>query len=275
MISIPQNPRIITLLTDFGSFYPAQMKGAILQKTVEAEKTVLFVDVAHDVAPQNVRAGAFVLMVTSRYFPAGTIHIAVVDPGVGTARRALVIESGGHILIGPDNGLLMPAARSLGDPRAFCLNIPPGISTTFHGRDVFSPAAAAIVCGSYPASLGHMIDMEELIGLDFGVSRQVEKGIEAEVIYVDRFGNAVLNIAQSDLHGRPDELSRSIPSVFFYKGLRLRWVRTYAEAGPIEPLITLGSHGYWEIAVNGGSAADLFGLSPGDRIMLEEENCSE
>jgi len=105
---------IITLLTDFGSFYPAQMKGVILSKL--EGKDVTFVDIAHDIPPQDVRAGAFALLSSASYFPTGTIHIAVVDPGVGTKRRGLVVESGGQLFVGPDNGLLIPAARSLGQP---------------------------------------------------------------------------------------------------------------------------------------------------------------
>jgi S-adenosyl-L-methionine hydrolase (adenosine-forming) len=107
--------KIITLLTDFGSFYPAQMKGVILSKVKDAT----FVDIAHDIPPQDVRAGAFALLSTVRYFPQGTIHLAVVDPGVGTDRAGLIVESGGHIMVGPDNGLLIPAAKSLGPLRAY------------------------------------------------------------------------------------------------------------------------------------------------------------
>ena len=108
--------KIITLLTDFGSFYPAQMKGVILSRLADKAQDITFVDIAHDIPPQDVRAGAFALLSSARYFPPGTIHIAVVDPGVGTDRLGLVVESGGQIFVGPDNGLLLPAARSLGTP---------------------------------------------------------------------------------------------------------------------------------------------------------------
>jgi S-adenosyl-L-methionine hydrolase (adenosine-forming) len=108
--------KIITLLTDFGSFYPAQMKGVILSRLADNARDVTFVDIAHDTPPQDVRAGAFALLSTARYFPPGTIHIAVVDPGVGTERLGLVVESDGLIFVGPDNGLLLPAAKSLGTP---------------------------------------------------------------------------------------------------------------------------------------------------------------
>ena len=110
---------IITLLTDFGSFYPAQMKGVILSKLKDKGKDVTFVDIAHDIPPQNVRAGAFALLSSVRYFPVGTIHVAVVDPGVGINRLGIIVESGGQLFVGPDNGLLIPAARSIGAPSAY------------------------------------------------------------------------------------------------------------------------------------------------------------
>jgi len=110
---------IITLLTDFGSFYPAQMKGVILSKLKDKGKDVTFVDIAHDIPPQNVRAGAFALLSSARYFPVGTIHVAVVDPGVGINRLGIIVESGGQLFVGPDNGLLIPAARSIGAPSAY------------------------------------------------------------------------------------------------------------------------------------------------------------
>ena len=108
--------KIITLLSDFGSFYPAQMKGVILGRLQDKAIDVTFVDIAHDIPPQDVRAGAFALLSTVRYFPKGTIHIAVVDPGVGTERLGLVWRAAGIFFVGPDNGLLLPAARSLGTP---------------------------------------------------------------------------------------------------------------------------------------------------------------
>ncbi|MFZ3148364.1 MAG: SAM-dependent chlorinase/fluorinase, partial [Methanothrix sp.] len=146
--------KIITLITDFGSFYPAQMKGVILSRMGENAGDVTFVDIAHDIPPQDVRAGAFALLSSARYFPPGTIHIGVVDPGVGTDRQGLVVESGGQIFVGPDNGLLLPAAKSLGTPanptQAYRIVIShealgsTPVSSTFHGRDVFAPVAALL-----------------------------------------------------------------------------------------------------------------------------------
>jgi S-adenosylmethionine hydrolase len=257
MQSLSDRP-IITLLSDFGSLYPAEMKGAILSRT----RGVVLVDLAHDISPQDVRAGAFALMVAARHFPEGTIHLAVVDPGVGTDRLGLVVESGGHLFVGPDNGLLIPAARSLGRPEVWMIDsrFAEGAAPTFAGRDVFAPAAAMLALGASPESFGPRVEPK---GLDFGGPRRSGDGIEAEVIYVDGFGNLVLN-------------AREIPwDRVVVSGVGLRRARTYAEVEEDEPLITIGSHEFAEIAVRGGSARDLFGLSPGDRVTLERGNCSE
>jgi hypothetical protein len=250
---------LITLLTDFGSFYPAQMKGVILSKLKGNNKVkdseVTFVDIAHDIPPQDIRAGAFALLSSAGYFPAGTVHIAVVDPGVGTDRLGIVVESGGHLFVGPDNGLLMPAAKSLGQPRAFKIACKFDASSTFHGRDIFAPVAAMLAGGQSPQSLGPVVRPKDL---GFGEPKKTQSGIEATIIYVDRFGNLILNM-------------RKLPSFdVSLKGIRLRKVRTYAEGRRIEPLITVGSHGFAEIAVNLGSAADAFCLKAGDRLTLEE-----
>lgn len=252
--------KIITLLTDFGSFYPAQMKGVILSRLMEgggamAKESVTFVDIAHDIPPQDVRAGAFALLSSVRFFPVGTIHIAVVDPGVGTSRAGLVVESGGQLFVGPDNGLLLPAAKALGVPRAHRIACGFGASSTFHGRDIFAPVAALLAEGQSPASIGPRMRPKEIA---FGKPKKTESGVEATIIYVDRFGNLILNL-------------RKIPAFDIrLKGIKLKKARTYAEGRRIEPLIISGSHGFAEIAVNQGSAAEAFRLKAGDRILLEE-----
>jgi len=252
--------RIITLLTDFGSFYPAQMKGVILSRLGDKGKDITFVDIAHDIPPQDIRAGAFALLSSARYFPKGTIHIAVIDPGVGTERLGIAVESGGQFFVGPDNGLLIPAAKSLGPPQAFKIACNFDASATFHGRDIFAPVAAMLAEGKSIQSIGPKIRPKDI---GFGAARRTEDGILATIIYVDRFGNLILNM-------------RKVPSFGLgLKGIKLKRVRTYADARRIEPLITIGSHGFAEIAVNQGSAADAFGLKAGDTITLEEIDCSE
>jgi S-adenosyl-L-methionine hydrolase (adenosine-forming) len=268
--------RIITLLTDFGSFYPAQMKGVMLSRLGEKARDITFVDIAHDIPPQDVRAGAFALLSSVRYFPPGTIHLAVVDPGVGTDRLGLVVESGGQTFVGPDNGLILPAAKSLSTPGKPLLaykivitsevmgsNMGPtglaapktSVSSTFHGRDIFAPIAALLASGKSPAAVGPRVRPKDL---NFGEAMRTERGIEATVIYVDRFGNLILNM-------------RKVPTFqVSLLGIKLKRAVTYAEARRIEPLITLGSHGFAEIAVNSGSAAEAFCLKAGDRIELEE-----
>ncbi|MDQ1283652.1 MAG: hypothetical protein QG666_1444 [Euryarchaeota archaeon] len=140
--------RIITLLTDFGSFYPAQMKGVMLSRLGEKARDVTFVDIAHDIPPQDVRAGAFALLSSARYFPAGTIHLAVVDPGVGTEGLGLVVESGGQTFVGPDNGLLLPAARSLSipgrPPLAYKIVVSPEVLGSGPGHAGLAAAAASV-----------------------------------------------------------------------------------------------------------------------------------
>ena len=249
---------IITLLSDFGSLYPAQMKGAILSRTRDA----VLVDIAHDLPPQDVRAGAFALMAAARHFPAGTVHLAVVDPGVGTDRLGIVVEGGGHLFVGPDNGLLIPAAKSIGEPAAWMIagSLFEGAAPTFAGRDVFAPVAAALASGAAPGSFGPRVAATDL---EIG-SAEISGGMmEAEVVYVDGLGNVITNATEIPWEN------------LILAGRRLSRARTYADAGHDEPLITLGSHGFAEIAVNGGSAKDIFGLATGDRILLERGNCSE
>ncbi|MHB8118160.1 MAG: SAM hydrolase/SAM-dependent halogenase family protein [Methanothrix sp.] len=241
--------KIITLLTDFGSFYPAQMKGVILSRLADEAQDITFVDIAHDIPPQDVCAGAFALLSSARYFPSGTIHICVVDPDVGTERLGLVVESGGQIFVGPDNGLLLPAARSLGTPvnppqayKIASFEVLGSASNTFHGRDIFAPVAALLASGKSPAGMGPRVRPKDL---NFGEAKKTDRGIEATIIYVDRFGNLILNM-------------RKVPSFqVSLKGIKLKLVRTYAQARRIEPLITLGSHGFAEIAVNGGDLSCL------------------
>lgn len=250
---------VITLLTDFGSLYPALMKGVILQ-FLESQTDVTFVDITHDIPHQNIVAGAFALQAAVPYFPKGSIHLAVVDPGVGTSRRCLVVESGGHFFVGPDNGLLIPAARSIGELKAYEIDVPLESSATFHGRDVFAPATADLANGKEIEKMGPLVTP---MNLDVPKPRKVPGGIEATVMYIDYFGNVITNL--ETLPNCPVSL----------KGIPLKRVKTYANADLIEPLITKGSHGFGEIAINQGSAAERFSLMPKDRIILEEETCSE
>ncbi len=152
-------PGIVTLLSDFGSGspYPGQMK-AVLASSCDA----VLIDITHDIPRHDVRAGAYVLSAVARTTPAGTVHLAVVDPGVGTTRRPLIVASGGQCFVGPDNGLLLPAAKRVGRPHAYVIQAPEILrsvaSSTFHGRDLFAPVAAQLVLGTPPQALGGVVE---------------------------------------------------------------------------------------------------------------------
>jgi len=245
-------PRLITLLTDFGTAdgYVGEMKGVL----ASLAPTATIVDVAHDVAPHDVDGARLALARYWRRFPEGTVHLVVVDPGVGSARGALATSSEGRYLVGPDNGVLSPALLHAG-ARCVTLGIPPGASPTFHGRDVFAPAAAQLALGASLETLGAVAD-EPLIRRTPEATRRDDGGVQGEVITVDRFGNAVTNL----LAMRGGEVQ--------VNGLSLSLRRAYADAAPGEPLALVGSSGLVEIAVRDGSAAERLGLRRGSSVVL-------
>lgn len=243
---------IVTLLTDFGTAdgYVAEVKGVIMSRAPEA----ILVDVAHDVAAQDIEAGRLALARYWRKFPAGTVHLAVIDPEVGSARRALAVESDGRFLVGPDNGLLSPALLLAG-ARAVELAVPPGAAPTFHARDVFAPAAALLAAGSPVDSLGAEV-ADPLVRRTREARRRDDGAIEGTVITVDRFGNAVTNLLAA--HGGTVEVG----------SLRLPVLRTYADVAPGTAIALAGSSGLIEIAVRDGSAASLLGVGRGTTVLL-------
>ncbi len=245
---------IITLLTDFGDLYPALMKAVILK--VNPDATII--DISHNVPPQNVRAGAFALMYAAKEFPGRTIHVAVVDPGVGTKRRALVIKAGEQYLVGPDNGLLIPAARNLGDFTVHEIKYAPPKSATFHGRDVFAPVAAEL---SKDYGISRFKPIDDFINLDFGKVEASNEALSGEVIYIDGFGNLITNIPgslalQHLRYGDEAEVC----------GQRMPFVRTYADAS--ELLLTVGSHGFLEISMREGSATKALNLRVSGQVHI-------
>jgi S-adenosylmethionine hydrolase len=243
---------IVTLLSDFGTAdgYVAEVKGTIMSRAPEA----VIVDVAHDVPAHDVEAGRLAIARYWRKFPSGTVHFAVVDPGVGSARRPLAIESDGRYLVGPDNGLLSPALL-LASARAVELPVPLGAAPTFHGRDVFAPAAALLAAGSPIDALGSPVGDPE-IRRTREARRVADGAIEGVVITVDRFGNAVTNLLAA--HGGVIEVGE----------LRLPILRTYADVAPGTPLALVGSSGLIEIAVRDGNAAALLGLARDATVLL-------
>jgi len=253
------------LLTDFGNEdpYVGMMKGVLLSKGPKLR----LVDLTHGVPPQNVRVGAWFLAHAIAFFPAGTVHLAVVDPGVGSGRRLLVAEDRGHAFLAPDNGLLGPVLSGKArvyelDPERYAR---PGGSRTFHGRDILAPAAAAVALGLAPAKCGSA-ETEPEVALAFPRPREVAPGrIECEVLLADRYGNLILSARPEDLGGRAgmpgswvaEAAGRTIP------------VRSvYAEAAPGELLALVDSYGALEIAVREGSAAARLGLRIGDTVVL-------
>ncbi|MCY4455024.1 MAG: SAM-dependent chlorinase/fluorinase [Chloroflexi bacterium] len=247
---------IVTLTTDFGTqdSYVAQLKGVLLAGCAD----VRIHDLTHEIAPHDVVEGALFLAGALPAFPPGTVHLAVVDPGVGGDRRPIAVEVAGQRVVCPDNGLLTLLARShpidavheltnsrfRREPR----------SATFEGRDVFAPAAAHLACGGSLVDLGPSV--AELIQVALPEPVAGEDGVRGEVLHVDRFGNAITNIPASMLpeagHARVHAAGRD-----------LALLRTYADAEAGEALALIGSSGYVEVAVREGSAAEALGLRRG------------
>ena len=258
---------IIALTTDFGQadWYVGVMKGVLLAGSPGCRP----VDVCHAIPPGDVRAGAFCLLNSVPYFPAGTIHVAVVDPGVGSARRALVAQAGGHYFVGPDNGIFSFILERLSPWRAVAAEeerwaLKP-ISTTFHGRDLFAPLAAALLNGHKIEELGTRL--EDPVLLSFPRPRRIKDGrIQAEIIHVDRFGNLVTNLRRED-PAKPDGPLRVSVAGAVIDGPR----RCYEEAAEGELLLLWGSGGYLEISVCGGSAQTVLQAKVGDKVELTED----
>ena len=243
---------LVTLLSDFGTAdgYVAEMKGVILAAAPGA--TVL--DVTHDIPAHDVDAGRLALARYWRRFPAGTVHLAVVDPGVGTSRQALAVASGGHSFVGPDNGILTPALLS-GGAEVVALPVPPAAAPTFHGRDVFAPAAAALARGEPVSALG--VPLEHPVVRRTPEPHRLDDGaIAGEVIAIDRFGNAITNLV--GVRGGTVEVG----------GATLRMARTYGDV-PSGALTALcGSNGLIELAVRDGNAAREHGIRRGAQVLF-------
>jgi len=258
--------KLITFLTDFGSnsSYVSQMKGVALSIT-----DIKIIDITHDISPHNIKEGAFVLRSSISFFPIGTVHVAVVDPGVGTRRRGIVITTPSQILVGPDNGLLIPAAKSLGDFTVFEIRNPKflldTVSNTFHGRDVFSPVAAHILNGMLFEEIGPVIT--DFIDLDFGNFEITDKSAIGYVVYIDSFGNIITNI---DGNRIKDVLNYN-KKITVYLGSRMFeafFVKSYNFVKKGEILVTIGSTNLLEIAINQDSAAKKLCVKPADKIKI-------
>ena len=253
---------ILTLLSDFGTkdTYAGQVKGAVLAVCPSAT----IVDLTHEIPPQDVRAGAYQLWAAVEVFPPGTLHLAIVDPGVGTSRRALAVATArGDLLVGPDNGLLLPAARRLGGvARAVELSNPrffrKEVSRTFHGRDLFAPAAAHLLIGEPLGAMGAEAPalVEDVV---FPAPRTVRGALVGEVLHVDRYGNLVTNLARAAL---PDRF------VIRVGRARIRGAphASYQSVAPGRLLALFGSAGTLEISVRDGDAAQRLRARVGSAV---------
>jgi S-adenosylmethionine hydrolase len=256
---------IITLTTDFGSRdpYVAEMKGVILSLA----RAVHLVDVTHEIEPQHITEGALAVEATAQVFPPGTIHVAVVDPGVGTARRGLVVESKGQYFVGPDNGILTPVLAA-GAWEAFALEATElgraQVSRTFHGRDVFAPAAAHLALGVTPSRFGPPVTDPVL--LTWPTARPVAGGVTGHVIHVDRFGNLVTSITAAQVEViTQGTLPRGLVGV---GGRRLPLVGTYGDLLPGGLGALVGSRNRLEVVVREGSAAARLRANRGTPVLL-------
>jgi S-adenosylmethionine hydrolase len=258
--------KIITLTTDFGlkDPYAAEMKAAILGLCPNAA----IVDITHGIEKFNIRMGAYVLASAAPYFPNGTIHVAVVDPGVGTRRRPILIQTQRGSFIGPDNGLLVLPAENQGISHIHEITNPrlmlPRVSSTFHGRDVFAPAAAHLANGVHPAEFGP--EIRDAVKPEFTKVTSRKDALVGEVLHVDNFGNIITNIGEKE--AARIRMKKVINVELSTRKLRLKLCKAYGEAKPQEPIALIGSHNHLEIALNQSNAAAQFGIKPGDKIKL-------
>jgi hypothetical protein len=256
---------IVTLLTDFGErdFFVGAMKGVIL--TINRNATI--VDISHEIPPQAVEEAAFVLKAAYLHFPPGTIHVAVVDPGVGGTRRPILVDAGSHLFVGPDNGIFSwilgdwPCkVVELTEPQYFL----PEVSDTFHGRDIFAPVAGHLSLGTAEiGNFGRVISDPARIA--FPEPSVAHGKISGEVIHVDRFGNLVTNVPKMMLRGRvkPGEVSVLVGGRVI-DGI----AKSYSRKKPGECLAIVGGAGLLEISVSMESAAKLLKAGVGEKVTI-------
>jgi S-adenosyl-L-methionine hydrolase (adenosine-forming) len=254
---------LFTLTTDFGlrDPYVAEMKAVILGLC----KTAQIVDITHAVEKFSIRSGAYMLASAAPYFPKGTINIAVVDPGVGSERRSIIVETKKGFFVGPDNGLLVLAAQMQGIKRVFEITnkklMLRKVSFTFHGRDVFAPAAAYLAKGMPLEEFG--AEVVDIVKPAFATVKKENGKVIGEILHVDDFGNIITNILAKDIvYTEGDRVQAELP----HNQLQVRFLKTYADVIPLEPLLLIDSQSFLEIAINQGSAASLLQAKPGDKV---------
>ncbi|MGH2463222.1 MAG: SAM hydrolase/SAM-dependent halogenase family protein [Candidatus Limnocylindria bacterium] len=269
----PSRP-VVSLLTDFGVRDPS---GAICEGVIVGicpQATVIHI--SHEVTKYAIRDGALMLWCALPFLPVG-IHIAVVDPGVGTLRRPVGIRVGrGDVLVGPDNGLLRPAARRLGGIQSVheltseAHRLHP-VSTSFHGRDIFAPAAAHLACGLPIEALGPVIDPSDVVDLVIPDAKPIPGGVASSVVYIDTFGNCKLAGLRDDLEAVVGPMRPGRAVRFQSDGAaerRLRWADTFGDVAVGEPMLYVDSYDRLTLAVNQGSAASQLGLDQDHAIRI-------
>ncbi len=261
---------IIALLTDFGTqdIYVGVMKGVIAGICPTAQ----IVDLCHDIPPQDITAGALALWGAFRYFPQGTVFCAVVDPGVGTERRPIAVQTPEHFFVGPDNGLLWWAISESEIVAAVVLTnrvyFLPVLSRTFHGRDIFAPVAAHLANGVPLTEFGPEIDPSELHKLPPLRAHVTEDRIFAQVVHIDRFGNAITNLREEDFAAWVEGLGWRDWRAFIRGASFDTICATYADAPAGSLLLLFNSYGLLEVAVNRGNAAQQLGVRKGDVLEI-------
>jgi S-adenosyl-L-methionine hydrolase (adenosine-forming) len=262
----PPGRPVVTFLTDYGTAdtFAGQMKGVVLSRAPDSA----LVDLTHAIPPQSIAAGALSLSTAWRWFPEGTIHVAVVDPGVGTERRPIACRFEGHFFIGPDNGLLSGAFGDRMVDEAVQIELPgmsqQPVSQTFHGRDVFAVAAGMIAAGSDLNDLGPTIEPESLVRLSFPAPDITEGVITGEIIQIDHFGNAITNIGASILPAGSGPITIRCGEISLGE-----IVEAYAAVEPGMPLALFSSMATLELAIRDGSAAERYDLHKGMVVTVE------
>lgn len=260
---------IIALVTDFSlnDPYIGIMKGVIL----EINPNVIIVDLAHDLPNFNINFATFVLLTSYKYFPKGTIFVCVIDPGVGTKREAIIVKTKNYIFVGPNNGVMSLAALEDGiieirkiENKEYMLR---RVSYTFHGRDIFSPAAAWISRGVPLETFGQILDRKDFISIKISKPVMEDGVFTAEVLAIDGFGNIITNIKGEDFL-KTEKFGYRYCIIINEKAFLARFVRTYGDAQKNETILLIGSHEYIEIAVNMGSAAKRLKINIGDKIKI-------
>jgi hypothetical protein len=262
-----KNP-VITLLTDFGTkdHYVASIKGVILNINPECH----LVDITHRVNPQDIEEGAFILANAYSYFPKGTVHLCVVDPGVGGSRKPILLVTQNYFFVGPDNGLFTLVAQREKVKQVLVLSkrkyFLSKISSTFHGRDLFAPVAAHLSLGARPTAFGY--EISSLKGIGFQKPVVKEGRLLGEILHIDAFGNVISNIDEARLsrfvQGCPFVIRAGRKSI---PGLK----EGYWEGKKGEPIALLGSGGFLEISVREGSAQKILKVKKGDKIEISRQ----